>query len=132
MTAAEGVDALQTAGDLSTALVVERDGELVEDRLGPAHAVLRLTTVALAHRVDGLEEETEAAVIEHHHEAPGRGGEDALLLVSGGLVAGVGGQRRLLLGRREGERDYSVDRLRSRGPKAHRIDGRDEIWLVSH
>src|SRR3954453_5528396 len=105
MTAAEGVEARRGGGDRPAALVVERDGELVEDRLGPAHAVLRLTTNALAHRVGGLEEETEAAVIEHHHEAPGRGGEDALLLGSGGLVAGVGGQRRLLLGRRDGGRD---------------------------
>src|SRR5215207_1297680 len=31
VTAAEGVDALQTAGDLTAALVVERDRELVDD-----------------------------------------------------------------------------------------------------
>src|SRR3954470_11712121 len=49
--AAERVDALQTAGDLATLLVVERDRQLVDDRLGPAHAIARVHTVALAHRV---------------------------------------------------------------------------------
>src|SRR3954447_19378456 len=128
--AAEGVDALQAAGDLPSALVVERDRELVDDRLGAAHAVLRLDAVALTHGVGGLEEEAEAAVIKHHHEAPGRSREDALLLVSGRLVAGVGGQRRRL-SRLEGL-DHSIDRLWSRVLEAHPSEGSDEIWLVSH